>query len=167
MRIDKYVYRTKADIFVSGFCCTPQNTVSLAEMLSNQSIVMLTDESPEMDVVLKLLKQYQIQHFFHSNKRRNAWLVFIPVEHKYVITQMVQKWDIGSILLFNLKDDMQWQECCHNIFKLSPKYLTSKGMSSMTIVINFDEDTCEIHTDLSSYNVNEIVEYIKTVSSKA
>ena len=131
MRIDKYIYRTKVDIFVRGFCCTPHHTASLAGILSKRFIVMLIDELPVKDFALKPFTEYGILYYFHSDKRRNALLALIPISHKNVIAEMMQEWDIGNVLLFNLKDDAQWKDCSHNVLKLSPKYLFSEDMSSM------------------------------------
>ena len=136
---------------------------SLMGMLSTQAIAALIDEIPEGGLALKLLNEHGIQHFIHSNKHRRALLALFPCERKSVIVQMALEWKIRSIFLFNLKDAEQWPVCCHNIHKLSPKYMVSNGMSDMTMAIDFDEYTCEIRADLQSHDVDEIVEGIRRI----
>lgn len=165
MRINQYKFRGIAHIIVDGFSCAPQHVASLTGMLSKHLIAMVTDEFPKTDLALKRLDEYPIQYFSHSHRRRDVLLALIPFENRDAIVQIVREWDMGSVLLFNLKNDLHWQVCCQDVLKLTPKYLIANDMSTMAMIIDFDEYTCEILADLRSYRADEVIGYIKAVST--
>ena len=164
IKIDKYIYRYTSDIFVQNFQCTPKGIKTLLELLSQQSrqpIFLVIDDLPESALLSKLLVEYQIKYFINTNKHCRFLLAAIPADYRNIFARMVQEWNVGSMFLFNLKNSAQWEECCKNIFKLNARYLIKNGMSSMVIVIDFDENSCEISVDRSSYDISKVVGLIK------
>lgn len=169
MKIEKYIHisRNIADIFLRNFECTSENIMLLIKLLSTPltPVVLLFDTELQDTTALELCQKYKSKYYVANTKKYSRWLIPVRTNQVKTILEGVMTSGVDTIFVFNLCGGAKTEDCLRNARDIKPELLIDNGISSFTIIIDFDEHAGELCLNLIKHNMDDVICELKRMKN--
>ncbi|GAA0178474.1 hypothetical protein SH2C18_15260 [Clostridium sediminicola] len=164
VKVEKYVYKRIADIFVKRIDCTAQNILQLISVFNFGNILAIIDSEDDLSPILLEMKQMGIKYTtafsVNNSPITNVVLLCDPDKFKKIITDAFQ-YNLEGIFLTNVNDQNQWEQYLYNSNYIQSRKLVKNKYSDLSIGVSILEYEIGISLDNKVYDASLIVSKIK------
>lgn len=164
IKVEKYVYKTMADIFVKRIDCTAQNILQIISVFNFCNIFAIIDSEDDLSPILLEMKQMGIKYMtdFSANNSPITNVVLLSDFDKFkkIITDAFQ-YNPEGIFLTNVGEQNQWEQYLYNSSYVQSRKSVKNNYSDLSIGISILEYEIGISLNTQVYDVDLIVSKIK------
>jgi hypothetical protein len=164
IKVEKYVYKRMADIFIKRIDCTAQNILQLISVFNFSNILAIIDSEDDLSPILLEMKEAGIKYMtvFSANNSpiTNVVLLSDTDNFKKIITDAFQ-YNPEGIFLTNVNDQNQWEQYLYNSNCFQSRKLVKNNYSDLSIGVSILEYEIGISLNTQVYDASLIVSKIK------
>jgi hypothetical protein len=164
IKVEKYVYKRVADIFIKRIDCTAQNILQLISVFNFGNILAIIDSEDDLSPIFLEMKQIGIKYtttFSENNSPiTNVVLLSDLDKFKKNITDVFQ-YNPEGIFLTNINDQNQWEQYLYNSNCFQNRKLIKNNYSDLSIGVSILEYEIGISLNTQVYDASLIVSKIK------
>lgn len=165
IKIEKYVYKRMADIYIRRIDCTEANILKVLDLFSWQNVIAVIGDLQKKDALFEKIMHLNLKYTTSPEGKNSCFDVAIiaNIEQFKELTKCIFQSDSEGFAVINTKNENQYELEQYLHSKIPIRRLIKQGEVDLSIGIAIQEATIGITLSKECYNASMLAQKTKEI----